>query len=160
MLADLRRITKAVSKFRLLLVIALFTAAASAAPVRLRCEYLVNPLGIDQALPRLSWQSESSTRNWKQSAYEILVATSPEKLAANQADVWDSGKKASADSVGIPYAGPTLESRHRYYWKVRTWDSSGTLSESSEPAWWEMGLLHSSDWKSQVDSLEQSRGRR
>ena len=147
MLADLRRITKAVSKFRLLLVIALFTAAASAAPVRLRCEYLVNPLGIDQALPRLSWQSESSTRNWKQSAYEILVATSPEKLAANQADVWDSGKKASADSVGIPYAGPTLESRHRYYWKVRTWDSSGTLSESSEPAWWEMGLLHSSDWR-------------
>jgi alpha-L-rhamnosidase len=147
MLADLRCLAKAVSKFRLLLVIALFIEFASATPVHLRCEYLVNPLGIDQTSPRLSWQSDNSTRNWKQSAYEILVATSPDKLAANQADVWDSGKKVSAESVGIAYAGLALESRHRYYWKVRTWDSSGTLSESSEPAWWEMGLLHSSDWK-------------
>jgi alpha-L-rhamnosidase len=147
MFADLRRIANRVPDFRLPLLLALLTATASAAPVHLRCEYLVNPLGIDQALPRLSWQSDDSTRNWKQSAYEILVATSPERLAANQADVWDSGKKVSAESVGIPYAGPTLESRHRYYWKVRIWDSSGTLSESSEPAWWEMGLLHPADWK-------------
>ncbi len=147
MFADLRRLAYRVPGLCLPLLLAFLTATASATPVRLRCEYLENPLGIDQAAPRLSWQSDDSSRNWKQAAYEILVATSPAKLTTGQADVWDSGKKTSAESVGIAYAGPALESRHRYYWKVRAWDSSGTLSESSEPAWWEMGLLHSSDWK-------------
>lgn len=122
-------------------------ATASAVPVHLRCEYLVNPLGIDQRAPNLSWQSGNSERNWKQSAYQILVASSAEQLAAGNADVWDSGRKPSDESVGIAYAGPTLESRHRYYWKVRVWDSAGQVSESTEPAWWEMGLLHPEDWK-------------
>jgi len=149
MFADLRRLAYRVPGLCLPLLLAFLTATASATPVRLRCEYLENPLGIDQAAPRLSWQSDDSSRNWKQAAYEILVATSTEKLAANQADVWNSGKRVSAESVGIAYAGPTLESRYRYYWKVRTWDSSGTLSESSEPAWWEMGLLHPLDWRAE-----------
>ena len=58
----------------------------------LRCEMLENPLGIDVAQPRLSWQIVSSTRNTQQQAYQILVASSLEKLAANEGDLWDSGK--------------------------------------------------------------------
>jgi alpha-L-rhamnosidase len=122
------------------------TSLAYAAPVRLRCEYLENPLGIDAATPQLSWQSDSPERNWHQSAYQILVASTAEGLQASKADVWDSGKQNSAESVGILYGGPKLESRKRYFWKVRAWDANGQVSESG-PAWWEMGLLDKADWK-------------
>jgi alpha-L-rhamnosidase len=133
--------------FRLLIVISALIAAASAVPVHLRCEYRVNPLGIDQVAPRLSWQSDSAERDWKQAAYQILVASTPEQLSSGAADVWDSGRIASDESVDIAYAGPTPESRRRYYWKVRVWDSAGIKSESAESAWWEMGLLHAADWQ-------------
>ncbi len=128
------------------MMLMLLTGAAFAAPVHLRCEYLANPLGIDQTDPRLSWQSDNTERNWKQAAYQILVASSAEQLTTGTTDVWDSGKKNSDVSVDVAYAGPALESRRRYYWKVRVWDADGQLSESTESAWWEMGLLHSEDW--------------
>lgn len=127
--------------------ILILTAVAVAVPVHLRCEYLENPVGIDMALPHLSWQSDNIERNWRQSAYEILVASSVELLRAGNADIWDSGKTTSEESVGIAYHGPALESRRRYYWKVRVWDDGGQASESVELAWWEMGLLQATDWK-------------
>jgi alpha-L-rhamnosidase len=125
----------------------LLATALHAMPVRLRCEYLVNPLGIDKTAPRLSWQSDNSERNWEQAAYEILVASDPQRLSAGSADVWDSGKVPSDDSINIAYAGPALASRHRYYWKIRVWDAAGGVYESAESAWWEMGLLQPADWK-------------
>ncbi len=129
------------------IVMVMLTSVASAIPVRLRCEYLQNPLGIDIASPHLSWQSDSAERNWKQVAYEVLVASNEENLQAAKADIWDSGKIESGESVGIVYHGPALESRKRYYWRVRVWDGAGQVSESAEGAWWEMGLLHGTDWK-------------
>jgi alpha-L-rhamnosidase len=123
------------------------TTVLHATPVHLRCEYLANPLGIDKVAPRLSWQSDNSERDWKQASYEILVASDPQRLSAGTADIWDSGKVASDDSVNIAYDGPALASRHRYYWKVRVWDTAGKADESAESAWWEMGLLQPSDWK-------------
>jgi alpha-L-rhamnosidase len=132
---------------RVILIILVLASVAFAAPVHLRCEYLQNPLGIDSASPHLSWQSDNTERNWKQAAYEILVSSSDDALRAGKSDIWDSGKVASSESVGIAYHGPALESRTRYYWKVRVWDGVGQVSESTETAWWELGLLHPSDWK-------------
>jgi alpha-L-rhamnosidase len=129
------------------IAIVILVSSAFAAPVRLRCEYLENPLGIDAVSPHLSWISDDAQRNWKQSAYEIVVASNRESLRAGKGDVWDSGKVDSGESVGIGYQGPALESRKRYYWKVRVWDASGQVSESAEDAWWEMGLLRATDWK-------------
>ncbi len=125
--------------------------AACAGPVDLRCDYLNNPLGIDSPAPRFSWRSDSAKRNWKQSAYQILVASDSGRLKAGKADVWDSGKVPSAESVGIAYAGPPLEPRRRYYWSVRVWDGDGKLSASSSavPAWWETGLLTAANWTAQ-----------
>ena len=124
----------------------LLAIEAQAAPVHLRCEYLENPIGIDVATPHFSWQSDNSERDWHQIAYQILVASSPDYLKKGIADVWDSGKQNSSESVGIPYGGLKLESRKRYHWAVRVWDSKGQQSQSSALAWWEMGLLRKSDW--------------
>lgn len=139
--------TPRLETLRLVFIIFLLAAVGFASPVHLRCEYLENPLGIDAAAPHLSWQSDNTERNWKQAAYEILVSSSDDALQAGKSDIWDSGKLASSESVGIAYHGPALESRKRYYWKVRVWDPAGQVSESAEAAWWEMGLLQPSDWK-------------
>jgi alpha-L-rhamnosidase len=122
---------------------ALAATAVYATPVHLRCEHLSNPLGMDAEHPSLSWQSDNTERNWHQSAYQILVASSTARLSSP--DVWNSGKQNSTESNGIVYRGPKLESRRRYYWTVRVWDAGGKLSEAI-PAWWEMGLLAKSDW--------------
>lgn len=128
-------------------VLFVLSVAAQGAPVHLRCESLQNPLGMDATKPLLSWQSDSKEHNWRQSAYQILVASSEEQLKAGHGDVWDSGKVSSDESVGIRYRGPALESRKRYYWSVRVWGPAGKAAESAETAWWETGLLHKDDWK-------------
>jgi alpha-L-rhamnosidase len=115
----------------------------------LRCEYRTNPLGIDKAAPQLSWQSDSSTPNWKQAGYQILVASGEALLSEGRGDVWDSGRVESDRSVGIRYSGPKLLTARRYFWKVRVWDAKGDAAESAEPAWWEMGLLDRADWKAE-----------
>ena len=137
----------------LCLVIGPFTSGAAAfdgnAPDHLQCESMREPLGIDIVRPRLSWQLEDTTRGARQTAYEIRVAGSPEVLAQDRADVWDSGRVESDQSVNVPYGGPVVESRRRYYWEVRVWDSQGQSSSYSQASWWEMGLLSAQDWKAQ-----------
>ncbi|MBN1344413.1 MAG: family 78 glycoside hydrolase catalytic domain [Phycisphaerae bacterium] len=113
----------------------------------LRCEYMTNPLGIDVTPPRLSWTLTSNQRGQIQTAYQILVATSPDLLAKDRADLWDSGKVASKESLNIAYAGKPLSSGIRAYWKVRARDRHGNSSPYSAPAWWEMALLAEQDWR-------------
>jgi alpha-L-rhamnosidase len=112
----------------------------------LRCEYLTEPLAIDAAKPRLSWVLQSDGRGQRQTAYQALVASTPESLAADRGDLWDSGKVASDRSIHVEYGGVPLHSRMRCYWKVRVWDKDGRRSPWSGPASWTMGLLHASDW--------------
>ena len=112
----------------------------------LRCEYLIDPLGIDTPQPRLSWEMSAKQRAQVQTGYQILVASSEARLKADQGDLWDSGKVASDQTLLVPYAGKPLASGQRAWWKVRLWDWSGTESPYSEPAFWEMGLLAPEDW--------------
>src|SRR5438309_8508146 len=123
-----------VRSFWVVTVCVLSAVLAQAAPVKLRCDYRENPLGIDDTAPHFSWQSDNTERNWRQSAYQVMVANSVENLQSGTADVWDSGKQSSSESVDISYAGPSLESRKRYYWSVRVWDSNGQPSQSTESA--------------------------
>ncbi len=113
----------------------------------LRSEDLWSPLALDTAQPRLSWNIESPERNWSQSAYRVLVASTAAQISANHGDLWDSGRVISPESVHVPYAGKPLASRLRCYWKVRVWDSTGRVTDWSRPATWEMGLLNQTDWK-------------
>jgi alpha-L-rhamnosidase len=114
---------------------------------RLRCESLDNPMGIDAAQPSLSWALDSNERDQRQTAYRILVASSPKKLALNQGDLWDSGKIRSDETLYQTYEGRPLSSGQTAFWKVQTWDGKGIPSAWSKAATFDMGLLQPSDWE-------------
>lgn len=92
----------------ILLALPLWLKAADVSVTGLRTEQMVDPMGLDTAVPRMSWRLESSQRNVMQTAYRILVASSPELLAQDKGDLWDSGKVESDASVWIPYEGKRL----------------------------------------------------
>ena len=121
-------------------------AAVAVEPVRLRCEYLENPRGIDRTTPRLSWQVRSDRRGAEQVAYRVKVATTAEKLANAEADLWDSGRVHSDQTTFIRYDGKPLTSRQSCHWKVQVWGASDAEPVTSDAAFWSMGLLDESDW--------------
>jgi alpha-L-rhamnosidase len=109
----------------------------------LLCENLTNPINLDVAQPRFTWQLQSDTRNVMQTAYEIRVS---EAFTFKNIQ-WTSGKVNADQSAYVSYAGNVLQSTKRYYWQVRVWDNHGNTSAWSETAYWQMGLLSASDWK-------------
>ena len=121
-------------------------AQSSLSVANLRVDYLVNPLGIDDTHPQLSWELASSAQNQMQQAYDVQVATSSALLSANTPDLWNSGKVTSSASINVSYGGAALHSREQVYWRVQVWDASGNTSAWSSVAYWEMGLLSSADW--------------
>ncbi|MEK7781463.1 MAG: family 78 glycoside hydrolase catalytic domain [Verrucomicrobiota bacterium] len=122
--------------------------AATLQAVDLRCEYAANPFGVDVAQPRLFWKLTSDTRADKQTAYEVLAASSAELLAKDKGDLWRSGKVKSEETIHIRYAGQPLKSSQQVFWKVRVWDKDRHASPWSAPATWTMGVLTEADWNS------------
>ncbi|MBB6635083.1 alpha-L-rhamnosidase [Cohnella thailandensis] len=112
-----------------------------------RTEYMVNPLGLDERTPRFFWKLQSNDRDASQSAYRILVASSPEALGRDEGELWDSGKVASDRTAHVAYEGKPLQSEGKYYWKVRSWNRGGIASDWSEINYWTMGLLSREEWK-------------
>ena len=112
----------------------------------LRCEYQVNPLGIDENKPRLSWTLKSNIRGQRQTAYQVIASTSLENVEADRGDQWDSQKVVSSNSIQVVYLGRKLTSATRYYWKVRIWDKDGNGGSWSKPCWFEIALLNKNDW--------------
>ncbi len=105
--------------------------------IRLKTEFLYNPLGIDVKLPRLQWNCEGGIR---QSAYYVLAKDDTGKV------LMDSGKQSS-NSMQVVWAGAELHSRTQVIWQVKLWDEAGVEGEWSETAFFEIGLLKSQDWK-------------
>ncbi len=139
----------------LLLFAAQPALAATFEPVGLRCEYRVAPLGLDETQPRLTWRIESAERGQKQTAYQILVASSVGLLKMGSGDLWDSGKVPGDQTVNIVYAGRPLVSRQECFWKVCVWSKDGR-AEWSDTASWTMGLLQPDDWKADYISFRDS----
>ncbi len=132
--------------FRGSLLVLATAAHAAVSTTNLRCEYLTEPRGIDTVEPRLSWVVESLDRGEKQTAWQLLVASSPSLLAQDEGDLWDSGKVAGDQTYGISYKGLKLPSRSQCFWKVRSWGKAGEPSEWSKIASWTIGLIEPSDW--------------
>ena len=146
-------------------------ASALRAPEKLTAEYLVDPVGLDCAAPRLSWKlvaAKSEARNLRQVAYQVLVASSPEKLNKDSGDLWNSGRVASSQSLNVRYKGSALKTSQRCYWKVRVWaQGDDAPSAWSAPASWVMGVSASTQtefdlrgakwiWAGDAESLEAS----
>ena len=159
------RSTRAAGAFALAALASLHTLGAETpgalTPVALRCDWMVDPLGVDSAPPRLSWRLEGDGRGLRQSAWQVLVASSPERLAAGEGGVWDSGRVDSAEQLHIPYRGRALRSSQQVFWKARVWDQNGQASDWSEAASWTMGVVAPDDWQahwiSDPDLLGQTR---
>lgn len=118
-------------------------------PIKLKCEYRVDPLGIDVEQPSLSWLLESSASNLRdegQTAYHVLVASTPEKLGMDEGDLWNSGLVESVSNTQVLYKGKKLLSFDKCFWKVKVRNKKGELSSWSKTARWEMGVLQNLDW--------------
>jgi alpha-L-rhamnosidase len=131
-------------KLRLLPLVLLCCTAcfAQLSVSELLIENSTNPIGIDIALPRFSWQLQTDQQNISQSAYELQVFDA----AKPQQPLWNSGKINSQQSVYIAYAGPALQSGKKYQWTVQVWDNKGRTAKSGS-AFFQMAFLHPSDWK-------------
>ncbi|TWT91069.1 Bacterial alpha-L-rhamnosidase [Pseudobythopirellula maris] len=114
---------------------------------RLRCEYAADPLGVDVERPRLTWNVASDERGERQTAYQVLVSSSAERLARDEGDLWDSGRVESDQTVLVPYEGDKLATSQKVWWKARSWDAQEQPSSWSEPATWTMGVVDSDDWR-------------
>lgn len=149
------RQTRAIRALSAVLSLALFQMASASLTVeRLRCEYLVNPMGIDQTKPRLSWQVNSLERGETQTAWQVIVSSTAEGLDSDQGDLWDSGKVQGDTTSHIVYNGTPLASRAACFWKVRSWNKDDVASGWSSPAKWTVGLLNASDWTGKwIDGL-------
>ena len=107
-----------------------------------------NPLGFYDKLPTFSWQLPVSNKVSSQSAYQIVVASSP-YLLPDDADVWDSQKQISAQSTWVKFEGDTLKSRQKVYGRVKYWNQNDEASNWSTVQSFELGLLNNSDWQAQ-----------
>lgn len=133
------------------------TSALSLA--ELKCENLVNPLGIDNASPRFSWKMQGQELKSGQASYEIQVASDSIQLTRGEADLWDSGKVKSDASVMAPYQGKTLDSRTLCYWRVRAWNQKGKASGWSPIAKFGIGILNTHELRGSYIGLSAEAGK-
>lgn len=125
----------------------------------LKCENLVNPLGIDNTSPRFSWKMQGKELKGGQTNYEIQVSSDSIQLTRGEADLWNSGKVKSNASVMVPYQGKTLDSRSLCYWRVRAWNQKGKASDWSPIAKFGVGVLNTNELRGSYIGLSAEAGK-
>lgn len=128
------------------LILYVFNGLAQVAVNSLRCEYLENPIGIDESHPRFTWQLASEEPGISQTAYQMAVSTTESDILSGEGNVWESGT-VNGSTIPIVYQGPELSSFTCYFWRVRVLDNNGQWSAWSPTAFFETGMMSQSHWK-------------
>ena len=115
-------------------------------PENLKCEYLINPIGIDSENPRLTWQLKAERQGASQKVYKVIVGTDSAEVSDGKGNIWESGKVKSS-LMPVIYQGPKLKPFTRYYWGIKILDEGGKWSNLSEVAFWETGMMKQENWK-------------
>lgn len=115
-------------------------------PGDLKCEYLINPVGIDTPHPRLTWQMTDERRGAFQTGYRVILGTDSISVSENTGNIWDSGRIKSDRNL-IPYSGPPLVPFTKYYWRVILRDRDNKESYPSTLASFETGMMDNRNWK-------------
>lgn len=97
--------------------------------VKMRCEYLVNPIGVDVVHPRLTWQMNDERNGARQTAYQIFVGTDSTEVANGKGTQWNSSK-INSDNQLVKYDGKELAPFTVYFWRVDIWDKDGNKLEN------------------------------
>ena len=127
-------------------VLPMRTGSANA-PSQLHCQWLRDPLGVQQSHPRLTWMPPQRETLRHEAAYQIQVAHSPSELGDGHDLIWDSGKVVENPEFLAQYKGPAFKPYTHYYWRVRVWSRSGWQSQWSRVATWMTGPLKAGDWR-------------
>jgi len=118
-------------------------------PTDLETGFRTDPLDVPAEDLVFSWRCDRGGQLPMQTAYRILVASTPSKLAAKTGDIWDSGRIESAASTAVQYDGPPLRNETTYYWCVKVWGSDGAESDFSDPAPFRTAVGPTSEWDGQ-----------
>lgn len=124
-------------------------------PAGLKCEYLVNPIGLDAPHPRLTWYLQDARTGAKQTAYQVEIGTDSVALSRDKALFWSSGKVNNSANL-ITYLSNNLQAFKCYFWRVSVWDKNGIKSVSAI-ARFEMGMMQTGNWKG--DWISDSKGK-
>ena len=130
----------------LFVLITIQTHAQPSQPINLKCEYLLNPIGLDTPLPRLHWQMLDNREGALQTAYQVIVGTDSVQVAAGKGNNWDTGKISGANML-VSYQGKALQPFTKYYWSVILWDKGQQESAPAKIASFETGMMQISNWK-------------
>jgi alpha-L-rhamnosidase len=122
-------------------------------PGTLKCDYMTEPIGIDNPNPLLSWTIESKSRGVMQVAYRIMASRTEEGLRAGKFDLWDSGMVKSDESFGIAYGGKPLATGERCWFKVAVRSTLDEMPVESDPSFFEAGIMMLQDWKASFIGL-------
>ena len=141
----MKRLTLLPGLLFLMLQAAFSQESGSCKPVNLVCDYLVNPLGIDNPAPRLSWMLNDARKGARQTACQVIVDKDSLELIAGKGTIWDSGKKDS-EQILITYSGQELRPFTKYYWRVNVWDKDGVKSSSAINSF-ETGMMGMEHWQ-------------
>jgi alpha-L-rhamnosidase len=131
----------------ILLVCLLGSCTHRAALDELRCEYLINPVGIDVNCPRFSWIITSQERGIHQESYRIIVSDTRSDIQNKQGNLWDSDWIESDNTINVAYSGNELVGNHAYFWRAASLIDGKEIW--SEPATFRTGLLRPEEWKAQ-----------
>ncbi len=147
---------RAIPVFFIVVQIFFLSACKNNAPTGLITDLLRAP---DQAIitnqnPSFGWIFPQE--GVSQTSCRVLVATSPELLKPGKADLWDSGKTDTSESVNFVYGGKPLQPGSSYWWKVKVWGENDFESSYSKPMQFFTGTFDrpENEWPGQSNWVE------